>query len=136
MVQLVAGGDDGAAAQRLLRRDSAWTAPPILLSELRNVLVGFVRRGDITNEQAAAMSEDASAVLGGRIAGVSARQTITAALECGLTAYDAEFVVLARMLKVPLATSDSAILKGAPDLAVPAGILAERAEGLPSERSE
>ena len=103
------------------------------MSELRNALLGFVRRGAITEEQAAAMTEDASAILGGRIAGVSGRQTIAAALECGLTAYDAEFVVLARRLRVPLATLDQAILSGAPDVAVAPVVLAERLEGLSPE---
>lgn len=126
VVQLVAVGDEHVAAATLLRRDSAWSAPPILMSELRNVLVGFVRRGALTQEQAAAMTEDASAILGGRIAGVSGRQIVAAALECGLTAYDAEFVVLARRLGVPLATLDGEILKGAPDVAVSPVTLAER----------
>ena len=46
MVYLLAG--DGARAEQaasLLQRDPEWVAPPILLSELRNVLVGSVRRG-------------------------------------------------------------------------------------------
>ena len=132
VVQLVAVGDEYAAAATLLRRDSAWSAPPILISELRNVLVGFVRRGALTQEQAAAMTEDASAILGGRIAGASGRQVIAAALECGLTAYDAEFVVLARRLRVPLATLDGGILKGAPDVAVSLSALAEDRAGAAS----
>ena len=133
MVQLVAGGDKHVAAARLLRRDAAWSAPPILMSELRNALLGFVRRGAITQEQATAMTEDASGILGGRIADVSGRQTIAAAVECGLTAYDAEFVVLARSLRAPLATLDQAILSGAPDVAVSAAVLAERLERLSPE---
>ena len=135
VVQLVAGGDQYIATARLLRRDAMWSAPPILMSELRNVLLGFVRRGAITEEQAAAMIEDAAGILGGRIAGISGPQTIATALECGLTAYDAEFVVLARMLRVPLATLDQAILSGAPDVAVPPTVLVERLEGLSSEHS-
>jgi len=126
MVQLVAGGDQHDTAATLLLRDPVWSAPPILMSELRNVLVGLVRRGEITEGQATAMTHDASAILGDRVAAVSGRQTIAAALECGLTAYDAEFVVLARSLRVPLATLDRAILSGAPDVAVPAPVLTER----------
>ena len=133
VVQLVAVGDEHVAAARLLRRDAAWSAPPILMSELRNVLVGFVRRGAVTRTQATAMIEDASAILGDRIAGVRGPQTIAVALECGLTAYDAEFVTLARSLGVPLATLDQAILGGAPDVAESPVILAERLEGLPPQ---
>ena len=39
-------------------------------------------------------------------------------MECDLTAYDAEFVALARTLRVPLVTLDGGILEGAPDIAV------------------
>ena len=42
MVKLVVGGADGAEAARLYERDQEWAAPPILISELRNVLVGYM----------------------------------------------------------------------------------------------
>ena len=63
------------------------------------------------------MIDDASLVLGDRIAEAASAQVLDVALECGLTAYDAEFVALARTLGVPLATFDNAILRGAPDVA-------------------
>lgn len=133
VVQFVAAGDETIAAARLYRGDSAWSAPPILMSELRNVLVGLVRRGEITEGHAEAMNDDASAIIGDRIVAVSGRQTIAAALECSLTGCDAEFVVLARRLRVPLATLDRAVLSGAPDVAVPPAVLAERLEGASPE---
>ena len=117
MTGLVVGGEDGADSAALLEQDAEWAGPGILVSELRNVLLGFVRRGELTTEQAKAMCDDASLVLGGRIISVSGSQVIDTALECDLTAYDAEFVVVARALGVPLATSDRAILAGAPDVA-------------------
>ncbi len=119
MVRLVVGGEDGAAAAGLLRRDADWTAPAILVSELRNVLVGFVRRDALTPDQAMAMMDDAALVLGDRIANVISSEVVDVALDCDLSAYDAEFVVLARNLGAPLATLDQAILRGAPDVAVP-----------------
>ena len=118
MIRLVVGGEEGAAAARLFERETEWAAPAILMSELRNVLVGFVRQGVVTAEQARAMSDDAAIVLGDRIAGVSGHQVIDVALECGLTAYDAEFVALARTLDIPLVTLDEAVLRGATDVAV------------------
>lgn len=117
MIRLVVGGENGVAAARLLERDAEWAGPRILMSELRNVLVGFTRRGALTPDQAKVMIDDAALVLGDRIAEASSAQVIDAALECGLTAYDAEFVALARTLNVPLATLDNAILQGAPDVA-------------------
>ena len=117
MVHLVIGGQEGADSALLLERDDQWAAPEIIISELRNVLIGFVRRGTITPEQAKTMSGHATEVLEDRILGVQSSRVIDVALECGLTAYDAEFVSLARMLNVPLATLDRAILRGAPDVA-------------------
>ena len=126
MTRLVVGGEDGADSTALLEQDAEWAAPGILVSELRNVLLGFVRRGELTPEQAKAMCDDASLVLGGRIINVSGAQVIDTALEGGLSAYDAEFVVLARTLGVPLATLDSAILQGAADVAAPVRLLVEQ----------
>ena len=129
MVRLVVGGADGTDAAVLFERETEWAAPSILMSELHNVLIGFVRRGALTSEQAKAMSDDAAVVLGGRIASVSGHQVIDVALECGLSAYDAEFVTLARVLGVPLATLDNAVLRGAADVAVSLRTLARSTRG-------
>ena len=118
MIHLLMGGEGGADAVLLLRQDPEWAAPAILMSELRNVLLGYVRRGALVPDQAKAMTDDAAVILGDRLATVSGDQVFDIALECNLTAYDAEFVALARTLRVPLATLDSAILRGAPDVAV------------------
>ncbi len=123
MVRLLVGGEGGAEAGRLFEQDTEWAAPGILMSELQNVLIGFVRRGVMTPEQATAMSDDATVVLGSRIANPSGPQVIAVALECRLSAYDAEFVALARTLGVPLATSDKAILRSAEDVAAPLAAL-------------
>ena len=119
MTHLLVGGDSAADAALLFEQDPEWAAPVILMSELRNVLLGFVRQGALVPDQVKAMSDDASAILGDRIATAASAQVFDVALECSLTAYDAEFVVLARTLSVPLATLDSAILQGAADVAVP-----------------
>ena len=118
MVHLLMGGEHGPDAALLLQQDPEWAAPVILMSELRNVLLGFVRRGVFVHDHAKAMTDDAAAILGDRLATVSGDQVFDVALECNLTAYDAEFVALARTLSVSLATLDSAILRGAPDVAV------------------
>ncbi|MDE2873466.1 MAG: type II toxin-antitoxin system VapC family toxin [Gemmatimonadota bacterium] len=121
IVRLVVGGPGGAGAAWLFLRDPEWAAPPLLMSELGNVLVGFVRRGWVTPDQAGAMCDDAASVLGPRVVSVPSARVVAAALECGLTAGDAEFVVAARELGVRLATLDRAILRGAPDVAVEVG---------------
>ena len=119
MVHLLAGGPRGLAAAQLLQRDADWAAPGILLSEVRNVLVGLVRRSALAPDHAAAMCADAAEVLADRLVTVPSREVIETALAGGLSAYDAEFVVLARRLGVPLVTADREILRAAADVAVP-----------------
>jgi len=119
MVYLLSGAGPSDVAARVLTRDPEWAAPPILLSELRNVMVSLLRRGEIDPPDAESICEDAEAVLGDRVVSVPSGAVLGAAVESGLSACDAEFVVLARRLAVPLVTSDRAILEGAPDVAVP-----------------
>ena len=119
MVHLLLGGEHGENAALLFERDPEWAAPVILTSELRNVLLGHVHRGDLTADQANAMYDDAAEVVRGRTATVDSGQVMDVALECGLSAYDAEFVALARTLGVPLLTLDGGILREAEDVAVP-----------------
>ena len=126
-VRLTVGRDAGGDAALLHQLDPEWAAPPILISELRNVLLGYVRRGDIDRDRAMATCDEAVRVLGDRIDGVPHDRVIETALECGLSAYDAEFVVLARTLGALLATSDREILEGAPDVAVSVRGASERA---------
>ena len=118
MVYLLTGAGPGEAAARLLVRDPEWTAPPLLLSELRNVMVGLVRREQLQPQDAAEICQDAEAVLGDRVVSVSSTPVLNTAIGGGLSAYDAEFLALARHLGVPLVTADQAILQAAPDVAV------------------
>lgn len=108
-------GEDGA---RVHRQDSEWSAPTIAVSELRNTLLGFIRRDATPLNEALAANADALSALGDRIHSLDGAAVLETALECGLTAYDAEFVALARTLGVRLVTLDKAILRGAPDVAV------------------
>ena len=119
MVYLLTGSTRGEAAARLLTGDPEWAAPPILLSELRNVVVGLLRRGQIQDADAVEICQDAQAVLGDRVASVPSAPVLETAIKGNMSAYDAEFVVLARRLGVPLVTADRTILTGAADIAVP-----------------
>jgi len=118
MVHLLLDGPDSPDASALLDNDAEWAAPTILLSELRNALLGPVRRGTIVLDEAVEMADDALALLGDRITPVDSAHVLDVAIECGLSAYDAEFVALARTLGVQLVTLDGEILEGAADVAV------------------
>ncbi len=120
MVYLVTGSEDnGDRAAALLRTDSDWAAPSILLSELRNVLTGFVRREWMALSDAKAMHDDALAILADRIGAVDGSEVLAVAASAGLSAYDAEFAVLARELGCELVSADEGILEAASDVARP-----------------
>jgi len=126
MVYLLTGSGPWKDAARLLEHDPQWAAPPILLSELRNVTVGLLRGGHLQEADALGICEDAEEILHQRVASVPALPVLETAMAGNLSAYDAEFVVLARQLGVPLVTADQAILDGAPDVAVSLGESLER----------
>ena len=63
MIHLLMGGEHGPDAALLLQQDPEWAAPVILMSELRNVLLGFVRRGVFVSDHAKAMTDDAATIL-------------------------------------------------------------------------
>ncbi len=118
MVHLVTGSAEyGEKAAALLRSDSEWAAPPILLSELRNVFIGFVRRGWVDLTQAVAMHDDAVALLGDRITSVNGAAVLEVAESLRLSAYDAEFIVAAEALRCQLYSLDREILAAVPHLA-------------------
>lgn len=117
MFYLLTGVGPGDEAAQLLAEDPEWAAPSILLSELRNVLVGLLRRGQLQASDALDICTDAQAVLGDRVVSVLSEPVLETAVRGNLSAYDAEFVVLARSLGVPLVTADRAILEAAPDVA-------------------
>jgi len=118
MVHLVTGSAEyGDKASALVRSDPEWAAPPILLSELRNVLIGFVRRGWVESGQAVTMHDDAVARLGDRITSVDGATVLEVADSLGLSAYDVEFIVAARALNCELRSLDREVLAAVPKLA-------------------
>ena len=119
MVYLLTGIGPGHEAAQLLAKDPEWAAPSVLLSELRNVMVGLLRQGRIQASDALDICEDAQAVLGDRVVSLPSQPVLETAIRGNMSADDAEFIALARSLAVPLVTADRAILEGAPDVAVP-----------------
>lgn len=105
-------------AVRVQRLDTQWAAPYIVVSELRNTLLKHVRHQIIDMTTAKEMNASALSLISGRIQVVDGDAVLDVAEECNLSAYDAEYVVCARALNVPLVTLDRAIRRGAPDVAI------------------
>ena len=104
----------GKLADTALRRDPEWAAPVLWRSEYRNTLVRFVQTGRIPQSFAASCWHDAVALLAAREHQVDSEAVIDLALISGCTAYDCEFVAVAKTLGVPLVTNDKQVLKAFP----------------------
>jgi predicted nucleic acid-binding protein len=108
-----------SAAQRLLRSDPEWNAPLLWRSEFRNVLAGYLRRGNLELETALRIMDGAEEQMRGREFAVPSASVLAQIEESDCSAYDCEFVVLAQELEVALITSDEKLLKSFPSIARP-----------------
>ena len=111
--------DDTGHAEALLERDPEWAVPLLWRSEFRNVLAGFLRRKLVTFEDACALQAEAESLLLGAEHEVDSHLVLTLVRESDCSAYDCEFVALARTLGVPLVTLDKKVLKAFPKHTIP-----------------
>ncbi len=111
-------GEMTPLAEAAFRKDSDWASTTLWRSEFRNVLVGYLRRKELTMEQALRAFEGAAAQIGERELAVPTNQVLYYAQQSTCSAYDCEFVALAEQLGVTLVTCDSQILRDLPLRAV------------------
>lgn len=107
-----------AQAERALERDAAWVAPLLWRSELRNVLAGQVRGGGLDLADALRIQDEAERLLSDGEFTVASHDVLDLAAASGCTAYDCEFVALARDLGARLVTVDRQVLQAFPEVAV------------------
>ncbi|HQB12740.1 MAG TPA: type II toxin-antitoxin system VapC family toxin [Candidatus Omnitrophota bacterium] len=106
------------AAQKILETDPAWFVPPVMISEFRNITLGFVRAKKLQATDASDLVSRVERVFVPRMRDVSSVKVMELAIASGCSAYDAEYVALAQMLKVKLVTQDGQLLKAFPGVAV------------------
>lgn len=111
-------GEFTPAAESLLERDSAWAAPILWRSEFRNILAGYLRRGSLSFEQAHGIQREAENLLAGAEYELDSLGVLELVRESDCSAYDCEFVALARTLGMKLVTMDARLLKAFPGIAV------------------
>jgi len=111
-------GEHTAQAEKVLQKDSEWTAPLLWRSEFRNVLAFYLRQGHLLLDDVQAIMREAELLLQGREYGITSARVLDLAAASRCSAYDCEFVVLARDLDVPLVTTDKKVLAAFPETAV------------------
>jgi predicted nucleic acid-binding protein len=118
VASLYLASDRSDQAERVLARDPDWAVPLLWRSELRNVLVTYMRHRQLPLADALDIMETAEALLRGREYSVPSLAVLQLAGASRCSSYDCELVALARQLDVPLVTVDGKILAGFPETAI------------------
>ena len=105
-------------AERLLESDSEWAAPSLWRSEFRNVLALYLRNGLISLEEACRIQEEAESLLKENEYVSVSHDVLRLVGVSSCSAYDCEFVALARSQGVKLVTMDRKVLADFPDTAI------------------
>jgi predicted nucleic acid-binding protein len=99
-------------------KDPDWIAPLLWRSEFRNTLAGALRWRLLTTENAIAITNLAESILAQNEFMVSTSAVLQLVSRSGCSAYDCEFVAVARQQGVRLLTLDRQILHDFPETAV------------------
>jgi len=118
LAYLVMPGERTAEAEAVLEKDPTWVAPALWRSELRSVVHKYIVRGDLTIARAGALLGQLDEVISGREGDIDAEDVLALACRSKCSTYDCEYVALAKALGVPLVTTDRAILKAFPAVAM------------------
>lgn len=108
-------GPQASKVDQLLAVDAEWAAPLLWRSEFRNLLAGYLRRGNLTLRQTESVLAMARKSLNGGEYAVADDAVMKLVVESSCTAYDCEFVALAQALGILLVTEDKALLKAFPE---------------------
>lgn len=106
--------------ENLLLNDPAWAAPALWRSEFRNVLALYMRKEIVDFETACAVQAQAEQLLAGSEFDIDSVSVLSLAKESGCSAYDCEFISLAKSLNCKLITSDKKLKNKFPEIAMDA----------------
>ena len=126
---LYLSSDRSDQAEKALLIDAEWVAPIVWRGEFRNVLTLYIRKNILMLEDAVRIMDEATLLMqGGEYEAVS-WQVLQLVGESTCSAYDCEFVALARDLNVRLLTVDKQIVKQFPNEAISLDEYVSQGEG-------
>ena len=109
-------GEMTELAEKALARDSHWASSILWRCEFRNILAGYLQRGDLDRNAVARCLNGAESQLVGHEYLVPSELVMRKAAASTCSAYDCEYVALAEDMKTTLVTSDTQILSEFPTL--------------------
>jgi predicted nucleic acid-binding protein len=118
---LLIDGARTASAREVWKRDPDWRVPPLWRAEFLNVLATAVKSKVLRADQAQTAWLAAASLMRGREVEPSGTDVLATAIRSGISAYDAQFVVVARRLATKLVTGDRRLSRACPDVAVAMG---------------
>lgn len=111
-------GEHTAPARALLQVDPDWRLPVFWRYEFLNVLATFVRRGGMDRQRAGRLWTSARKWCHPMECTVDAPAALRLAVEQDVSAYDAQFVVLAQLLGIVLVSEDARLSRRCPNTVV------------------
>lgn len=109
--------EPSSLAVKLREVDPVWMAPRLWRSEMRNTLSLYQHKKFLTFEQVLRIQALSEALLADREFDVPSSQVLRLASESSCSAYDCEFVALAKSLDVKLVTADKQVIRSFPETA-------------------
>lgn len=103
---LLLEGKYTAKAKAALRKDSDWIAPLLWKSEFRNVLALYMRKKLMDISHVRNIMEEAEHLMQGGEYSIQSSEIFLLVESSGCTAYDCEYIALAKEFNIPLITTD------------------------------
>lgn len=107
-----------SVADAVLMKDSQWRVPPLWKSEFRSILFAYMRTQGMDLKTAEAHWANALEHLGQYEVEPNPANVLAKAANSQISAYDAEFIVVAEELETQLVTSDRQLLESFPAIAI------------------
>ena len=105
-------------AEQLLLEDPDWLAPQLWRSELRNVLALYLRQSLMTFDEAIRIQSAMEELLQDKEYDVSSLDILSLVNTSPCSAYDSEFIALAKNFKIALVTMDKKLVNAFSETAV------------------
>jgi predicted nucleic acid-binding protein len=102
-------------ARRVRERDADWLVPPLWRHEMLSVLATLTREEVLDQASAIQVWRKAIALLGSREQQPEMEDALSLAIEHGISAYDAQYVVLAKTIGTRLVSEDRKLRRRLPD---------------------
>lgn len=105
-------------AEKLLRAEPEWIVPVLWRSELRNVLALYLRKLLINFDEALTIQTEMEIMFQDREYSVNSLDVLLLVNQSNCSAYDCEFVTLAKSFRCKLVTMDKKLAQAFPDTAI------------------